>query len=437
MSVLAIEGGSPVLSDSWPSWPYFDEEMVQVTSEILRSGKVNYWTGDIYTLEDGTKVRGENGLFEYEFAKYHSVPYAIALGNGTLALELALYSFGVGVGDEVITTSRTFIASASAAVMRGAKPIFADIDEASQNLCFETIKALVTPATKAVIAVHLAGWACEMDELQLFLDDKEKEFGHKIYLIEDCAQCLGGEYKGKKLGSIGDAGCFSFCQDKIITTGGEGGMLVLKDPDVYRKAWSFKDHGKDFDKYNKVLAHPLVDEEISREPSFYSSIGTNWRMTEIQAAIGRVALSKLDSWNIKRRRQYAQMLNEGLQGIEGIKLTIPPEYIFHSYYKYYCFLDLDKMKPKWTRDRVIEAISAEGVVCQYGSTWGIASEQAWSNVDVITGECWDLRKLSHFKNDEKLGSSALMFQVHPTLEIVHIEATVKAVRKVMQDVIKG
>ena len=411
--------------------------MIDATAKVLQSGKVNYWTGDTHILEDGTKVRGENGLFEYEFAQYHKAKHAIALSNGTVALELALQMFNIGNGDEVITTSRTFIASASACWMRGAKPVFADIDSISQNITAETIQPLITEKTKAVIAVHLGGWACELDEIKKLLTTKEKEFGHRIYLIEDCAQCLGGEYKGKKLGTIGDAGCFSFCQDKIITTGGEGGMLITNDDEAYKRAWAFKDHGKDFDKYNQNLDHPLVDQSKAHSSSYYSSLGTNWRMTEMQAAIGRIALRQLDNWNLARRKKFAQILNEGLKSIAGLKIVLSPKHINHAYYKYYAFLELNKLKEDWNRNRIIEAISAEGVVCQFGSTWAIGKEDAWQEVLMPNGEILNLQLEKDLPNDLLVGSSALMFQVHPTLEIEHIEATVKAVKKVMKAAVKN
>ena len=361
---------------TWAPWPWFDKEMIEATAKVLQSGKVNYWTGEVNTLEDGTKVRGENGLFEYEFAQYHNSKHAIAVANGTLALELALQMFNIGTGDEVITTSRTFIASASACVMRGAIPRFADIDVESQNITAETIASLINKKTRAIITVHLGGWACELDEIQELLDQKSAEYGHKIYLIEDCAQCLGGEYKGQKLGSIGDAGCFSFCQDKIITTGGEGGMLITNNDQAYLKAWSFKDHGKNFDKYSTPLNHHLINQNNQKTSSYYTSLGTNWRLTEMQAAIGRIALRNLNSWNLKHRMQYAKMLDEGFSKIKGLQVINAPNYIKHPYYKYYVLIKLDKLKSDWNRDRIMQAINAEGVVCQYGSTWGIGKEDA-------------------------------------------------------------
>lgn len=417
-------------SSKWPQWPYIDNDMIKASSDVLHSGKVNYWTGDTHILPDGTKVRGETGLFEYEFSSYHDIPYSISLANGTLALELALKCFGIGLGDEVITTNRTFIASASAVVMAGALPVFADIDRMSQNISAKTIEPLITAKTKAIICVHLAGWSCEMDEIKTLLEKKSNEFGEKIILIEDCAQSLGGEYRGRKLGTIGDAGCFSFCQDKIITTGGEGGMLILKDEEAYKSAWSYKDHGKNFDKYNSALNHPLVNDATSKK-SYYTSLGTNWRMTEFQAAIGRVALKKLDSWNLFNRKRFAKFLDVELSCVKGLKVLLPPPHISHAYYKYYVYLELELFNDNWGRERVINELNNKGVPCFYGSTWNISAEDAWENVELNKNELENLKSSKPFSNDSYVGNRALMFQVHPNLELLHMKKVVETLKMVL------
>ena len=427
MTIAALTNNKLSLT---PEWPHFDEDEIQAVTKVLRSGKVNYWTGEIHSLDDGTKVRGENGLFEYEFAKYIGTNYAITLANGSLALELALHSLEIGHGDEVIVSNRTFIASASACVMRGAVPVFADIDQDSQNISLNSIKAALTPKTRAIICVHLAGWACEMDEIMEFAEQ------HNLKVIEDCAQCVGGKYKNKMLGSIGHMAAFSFCQDKIMTTGGEGGMLTCNDPELYKRAWTYKDHGKDFNKYNRNLQHPLVNNLEADNKSYYSSLGTNWRMTEMQAAIGRIQLKKLPEW-IKLRRKYANMLNCAFKDINGLRTVIPPDHIFHAYYKYYVFIETDKLSSGWDRDRIINAINAEGVVCQFGSTWAIGLEDGWENGKcTITGNRYNYRLKQHFPNDYAVGSTILMFQVHPTLNIEDIDDIVMAVRKIVKQAIK-
>lgn len=425
MDKLAIHGGSAVRTAPWQAWPHFAEDEISAVSDVLRSGKVNYWTGETHTLADGTMVRGENGLFEYEFSCFIGMKYAVTLANGTLALELALHTLGIGNGDKVIVTSRTFIASASACVMRGAIPVFADVDPESQNISMDSIRKLYTPDCKAIICVHLAGWACDMDPVMEFAAE------HDMKVIEDCAQCVGGKYKDRMLGSIGHAAAFSFCQDKIMSTGGEGGMLLTNDPEAYKRAWTYKDHGKDFSMYNNSLKHPLAAADNDKATA-YSSLGSNWRMTEMQAAIGRKQLAKLTGW-IATRRAHAQQLDAGLGGINGLKVVTPPSEIFHAYYKYYAFLELNKLAPNWTRELVIDAICAEGVVCQFGSAWGIGLENGWKDFHcTISGRSYDLQLKENLPYDFMLGTTSLMFQVHPTLDKQAIADTVAAVRKVMR-----
>jgi dTDP-4-amino-4,6-dideoxygalactose transaminase len=399
---LAIDGGSPVRTQPFAPWPYFAPDEISAATRVLESGRVNYWTGD------------EGRAFEKELASYCGSRHAIALANGSLALELALYALGVGPGDEVITTSRTFIASASCAVMRGATPILADVDPVSQNITAETIVPKITSSTKAIIAVHLAGWPCDMDSINALARQ------HGIKVIEDCAQALGATYKGRPVGSLGDIGAFSFCQDKIITTGGEGGLLTTDDESAWSKAWAFKDHGKSWDAvYNRE--HP---------PGFrwlHESFGTNWRMTEMQSAIGRMQLQKLSRW-IAERRKNARILNERFAKIEGLRLTIPPREIGHAYYKYYAFLEPSKVKPEWTRDRIQEAINAEGVPCFAGSCSEIYLEKAFVNSGLHDGHRLPVAR--------ELGETSLMFLVHPTLSESEIHDTAAAVEKVLERAVK-
>ena len=241
-----------------------------------------------------------------------------------MALELALYALGIGPGDEVITTSRTFIASASCIVMRGATPVIAEVDPVSQNITADTIRPLITPRTKAIIAVHLAAWPCDMEPIMALARE------HALKVIEDCAQCHGAAYKGRPVGSLGHIAAFSFCQDKIMTTGGEGGMLVTDDTSLWEKAWAFKDHGKSYDAvYNRQ--HP---------PGFrwlHETFGTNMRLTEMQSAIGRIQLRRLPDW-VATRRRNAAILTKAFAKITALRVTVPPEDVFHSYYKYYAFL---------------------------------------------------------------------------------------------------
>lgn len=394
---LAIDGGEPIRATPFAPWPYFGQDEIDAVQGVLKSGKVNYWTGQ------------EGRLFEKEFADFTGCSHAIALANGTVALELALYALGIGPGDEVIVPSRTFIASASCAVMRGAIPVIADIDPISQNVTAETIREKLTPRTKAIIVVHLAGWPCDMDPIM----DMARVHGLKV--IEDCAQAHGAVYKGRMVGAIGDAAAFSFCQDKIMTTGGEGGMLTLRDADLWHKAWSFKDHGKSYEAmYNR--------KESSGYNWVHESFGTNWRMTEMQSAIGRIQLRKLAGW-LESRRRHAAILTECFSNIHGLRLTIPPVGVSHSYYKYYVFIQPEAMKDGWDRDRVMKSIAAEGVPCFGGSCSEIYLEKAFSET---------VRPEKRLMVARELGETSLMFLAHPTLSSEDMGDVCRAVSKVMQ-----
>ena len=338
---LAIDGSCPVRSTPFAPWPHYPQDEITAVTKCLRSGKVNYWTG----------LEGRE--FEKEFSSYAGCSHAIATSNGTSALELALYALRVGPGDEVITTCRTFIASASCIVMRGATPVVADVDPVSQNITTDTIRPCITPQTKAIICVHLAGWPCDMDPIM------ELARKHNLRVIEDCAQCHGATYKGRQVGSLGDVAAFSFCQDKIMTTGGEGGMLATNDEELWLRAWEFKDHGKSFEAVY-TRQHP---------PGFrwlHESFGTNMRLTEIQSAIGRMQLAKLPKW-IRIRQRHAAILTECFSSIPALFVTSPPQEIGHAYYKYYTFVRSEALKPGWDRDRILNAVVAEGIPCFSGS----------------------------------------------------------------------
>jgi dTDP-4-amino-4,6-dideoxygalactose transaminase len=384
---------------SGASWPVFELDEIAAVLKVLESGKVNYWTGI------------ECREFEREYAEYLGVKHVIALHNGTVALELALYAFGIGSGDEVITTPRTFIASASAAVMRGAIPIMAEVDPNSQNITAESIRKVITPRTKAIIAVHLAGWPCDMDSIMQLAKE------HNLIVIEDCAQAHGAYYKDKPVGSIGHAGAFSFCQDKIMTTGGEGGLLALNNSEVWAKAWAFKDHGKSFDAvYNRE--HP---------PGFrwlHESFGTNWRMLEIQAVIGRIQLRKLPSW-IEQRRKNAILLTQEFSRISALRLTIPPNSIEHAYYKYYAFIRPKRLKPGWSRDRIMNEIVGQGIPCFSGSCSEIYLEKAFINAG--------LGPQRRLPVAQFLGETSLMFLLHPTLQESDMQQVARVVATVFDD----
>ncbi|MCB1661718.1 MAG: DegT/DnrJ/EryC1/StrS aminotransferase family protein [Pseudomonadales bacterium] len=385
-----------MLNTPFSPWPSFTQEEALAVQEVLLSNKVNYWTGN--------KCRE----FEREFAVFADCQYAVALMNGTVALDLAFKALEVGVGDEVIVTSRTFLASVSSIVNAGAVPVFADIDRDSQNITAETIQQVMTPKTKAIVAVHLAGWPCEMDAIMELAND------HGLLVVEDCAQAHGAQYKGRSVGSIGHVGCWSFCQDKIMSTGGEGGMVTTNDKELWSKMWSYKDHGKSWEAvYEKK--HP---------PGFrwvHDSFGTNWRMTEMQAAIGRIQLKRMPGW-FSARKTNAARLAETCAKFNCVRVPLAPDYIDHANYKYYVFVSSAELAEGWSRDRIIEEINACGVPCMQGSCSEVYLEKAFDNTD--------FRPSSRLQVAKELGETSLMFMVHPTLTEANMATTCLAIEKV-------
>lgn len=379
-------------------WPEFDEEQIEAVGQVLRSGKVNYWTGE------------QGRMFEQEYADYVGCRYGIAVANGTAALELALYALDIGVNDEVITTCRTFVATVSAIVLSGARPVFSDVDQESQNITLEGIKKAITPKTKAIIVVHLAGWPCEMNEIMSFAEQK----GLKV--IEDCAQAHGASFSGHQVGSLGHIGAFSFCQDKIMTTGGEGGMVTTNNRDLWSKMWAYKDHGKSWDSVYE-RQHP---------PGFrwlHDSIGTNWRMTEMQAVLGRVQLKRLTEW-VESRRFNAKLIWETAKKCIALRVPDVPQNIGHSAYKCYVFVRPEKLLPDWNRDRIMDEINLLGTPCFSGSCSEVYLEKAFDGSDCRPAQSLPVAK--------ELGETALMFLVHPTLTKDEINQTCRVINHVMK-----
>ena len=378
-------------------WPSFTQEEANRVSEILLSNKVNYWTGQ------------EGREFEKEFAHFADSKYAIAVSNGTTALDLALNALDIGSGDEVIVTSRTFIASISSIVNAGATPVFADVDRDTQNISPETIEPVITNKTKAIICVHLAGWPCEMDGI---LELAKK---HNLKIIEDCAQAHGARYKGKSVGSFGDISSWSFCQDKIMTTGGEGGMVTTNDKELWSKMWSFKDHGKSYDAiYNRE--HP---------PGFrwvHESFGTNWRLTEMQSAIGRIQLKRMPEWT-KIRGQHAAKLVHVCREFDCIRVPKIPDYILHANYKFYVFVEPEKLKDGWSRDKILEELNVLGIPAMQGSCSEVYLEKAFD------GKSY--KPKTSLPNAKQLGDTSLMFQVHPSITSEQMEAVAECLRNVL------
>ncbi|OEF25937.1 DegT/DnrJ/EryC1/StrS family aminotransferase [Vibrio rumoiensis] len=386
-----------MLNTPFSPWPSFTQEEADAVSSVLLSNKVNYWTGQ------------ECREFEKEFAAWSDSDYAIAVGNGTLALDLALKALNVGEGDEVIVTPRTFLASVSSVVTAGATPVFADVDLNSQNIEASTIEAVITPKTKAVIVVHLAGMPADMDPIMALAEK------HGFYVIEDCAQAHGAKYKGRSVGSIGHVGAWSFCQDKIMTTGGEGGMVTTNDKTLWSAMWSYKDHGKSFDAiYNKQ--HP---------PGFrwlHESFGTNWRMTEMQGVIGRIQLTRMSEWTAVRQA-YAKRIDDVVADLPLVRrVNVMPE-VEHAEYKHYLFVKPEQLKEGWNRDRIVDEIVKQGVPAFQGSCSEVYNEKAFEG----TG----FKPERALPNAKQLGETSLMFLVHPTLTEAEIELTVSVIRTVL------
>lgn len=385
-----------MLNTSFSPWPSFSQQEADAVHRVLLSNKVNYWTGQ------------ECRQFEQEFAAWTGTKHAIALANGTVALDLALKVLGIGVGDEVIVTSRTFLASASSIVTAGATPVFADVDLNSQNISAETIAAVLTPRTKAIICVHLAGWMCDMDPIMDLASQ------HGLAVIEDCAQAHGAYYKGRAAGSIGHVGAWSFCQDKIMTTGGEGGMVTTNDPDLWAKMWSYKDHGKNWDTvYNKQ--HPAGFRWL------HESFGTNWRMIEMQGVIGRIQLQHMPNWQAQRQSN-AEAILAACATSPIFRVPRSDAHYIHAYYRAYAFIQPEQLADGWTRDRVMAEINALGVPCYSGSCSEVYLEKAFDD----TG--W--RPVTRLPNAKNLGENSLMFLVHPTLTAEEVAKTVTAIRTV-------
>ncbi|RLL47442.1 DegT/DnrJ/EryC1/StrS aminotransferase family protein [Acinetobacter cumulans] len=386
-----------MLNSAFEPWPSFTQAEADAVSKVLLSNKVNYWTGH------------ECREFEKEFAQFAGTKHAVAVANGTVALDLALKALGIGAGDDVIVTSRTFLASASSIVTAGANPIFADVELDSQNISRRSIEAVITPNTKAIICVHLAGWMCDMDPIMQLAEEKG------IFVIEDCAQAHGAMYKGKSAGSIGHIGAWSFCQDKIMTTGGEGGMVTTNDEGLWKTMWSYKDHGKNFDSvYNKQ--HP---------PGFrwlHDSFGTNWRMMEMQAVIGRLQLKQMSEWTAKRNANMAR-IQAVFESSPYFTVAKPSNDYVHAAYKCYVQVNVDALPEGWSRDRIMAEISSQAVPCFSGSCSEVYLEKAFD------GTAW--RPKQSLPQAKQLGESSLMFLVHPTLSDASMQKTVDAITQVI------
>ncbi|HUH59180.1 MAG TPA: DegT/DnrJ/EryC1/StrS aminotransferase family protein [Candidimonas sp.] len=387
-----------MLNTSFSPWPSYTQEEADAVRDVILSNKVNYWTGQ------------ECRMFEKEFAAWTGCDHAVALGNGTLALDVALKALAIGPGDEVIVTPRSFLASVSCIVNCGAIPVFAEVDRNSQNITADTIRAVLTSRTRAVICVHLAGWPCDMDPIMSLAAE------HGLWVVEDCAQAHGATYKGRSVGSIGHIGAWSFCQDKIISTIGEGGMATTNDYALWSQMWSLKDHGKS---WNAVYerTHPAGFRWL------HESFGSNWRMMEAQAVVGRIQLRRMREWHAARL-EAAQRIWSTAAKLAGLRVPALPPTISHAAYKCYVFVESDSLKPDWDRDRILEEINARGVPCYTGSCPEVYLEHAFD------GTNW--RPRQRLPVAQELGETALMFLVHPTLTDDELARTCDVLAQVMR-----
>ena len=398
-AVLAIDGGTPVRSAPMPMWPAPGDAEVAAVEGVVRSGRINYWTGE------------EGRSLEREYAELTGHAHALGVANGTLALELGLRALCVGPGDEVVVPARTFIATAGAVVATGATPVVCDIDSDAGLMTAETVERVLSPRTRAVIPVHVGGWPVDMSPLLDLARDR------RILVLEDCAQAHGATYRGRPVGALGHAAAFSFCQDKIVPAG-EGGLLLLDDDEAFERAWSYRDHGKSRQKSLTAAQSPgsayqwLVDD-----------FGTNWRLDELSAALGRAGLRLLPEWHAARTLNAAR-LAQALARVPGLRVPLPPSEVEHAFYRLYALVELDALAPGWDRDRIVSAVIAEGTPVQYGTCAEIYREEAFRRAGLAPAERLPGAAAFH--------ESSLAFFIHPTLGEADIDDTAAAIAKVME-----
>ena len=374
-------------------WPKYSSEEINAVVNVLTNGRGNYWSGN------------EGKLFEKEFSQWSGAKYSISVSNGTIALEAALKSLDIGLKDEVIVTSRTYVASASAISLIGATPVFVDVDLDSQNIDIESIKAAITKRTKAIICVHLAGWPCDMNALM------EISEAHNIFVIEDCSQAHGAKYNNKSVGTFGHVGTWSFCHDKIMSTGGEGGMITTSSKNILKKILSYRDHGRDFDiKLNNNNKFQWIR----------GSIGTNARLTEMQSAIGRIQLQSVDSWVETRRKNLDKIWN-AVRNIKGFRVPVVPINVYHAAYKCYVFVQPKLLKPECDRDWIVEELNKRNVESFTGSCPEVYLEKAFPPTT------------ARMKNSKELGDTSIMFKVDQTVDDRDFDKIIETLHEVMKN----
>ena len=391
------------------SYPYFNQNTQRRVQKVLKSGRVNYWTGN------------ECKDFEKEFSNYHKVKHSLTVSNGSVALEISLQALNLKKRDSVIVTPRSFIMSASCVLNLGLKPIFADVDD-NGNMSIEGIKKVYNKSVKAIIVVHLNGLVCDLDPILNFVKKK------KLFLIEDCSQAHGAVYKGKKVGSFGHISTWSFCQDKIMSTGGEGGMISTNNTKLWLKLWSLKDHGKNYKSvFNK--------KHNNQFKWLHDDLGSNYRMTEMQAVIGREQLKSLDK-QIKRRNLIANLYLNGLKDYY-LKFDIlkKPRFkyqtyhlkknskknnqYFHAFYRLNLFINRNKINQK----KLIEQLNKSKINCGVGSCPEIYREKIFKKL-----KFYPKKRLS---NAKLLGETSLMFQINPYKSSTKVKLEINTIKKIL------
>ena len=335
---LAIDGGPKSVTNELVGWPNFDKKTIKAVKDVLKSGKVNYWTGP-------------KGMeFEKAYAAWQGSKYAISASSGTAALHIALSALGIGPGDEVIVPSYTFIASSFSIVQAGAIPRFADVNINDHCISIESAEKLVNKRTKAIMPVHLYGNVCDMDKVLAFAKRQN------LFVIEDNAEAAGALYKGRKTGTIGHIAACSFCQNKIFTTGGEGGMVTTDNEELAWQARSFRDHGYDVKQRLGLL------ELEQKLPYIHNMVGWNYRMTEMQSAIGLAELERIDTWNLPRRRRNAHIIIDSIKDLPKVIFApLDTEERRNGWYVLAFSLDIENMN--CDINQFVTAGSAEGAPC--------------------------------------------------------------------------
>lgn len=373
-------------------WPIHSEDEIDAVADVLRSGRTNYWTGE------------HGQAFEREWVEYTGAQHALTVTNGTTALELALHGIGTMITDgdessvltynrelrirrrdaEVIVPCRTFMATASAVVTSGMNPVLADINSVTLNVTAETLEARRTPRTVAVIVVHYAGLPCDMPAIMEWANK------HSIIVIEDCAHAHGARINGKHVGTFGAVGCFSFCVGKIISTGGEGGMVICNDDAIHARMAARRDHGR---------FQMVGNRDMTQFTYEVQEFGTNLRLTEMQSAIGRLQLKKLDGWNAKRNHIATIYRN----AINGPGIRHPARADGRVWYLYNMQV--------FDRDRqdLLRRLNERGIPARIGGCPNLLMEPVFGGVGAPCPEA------------DAVGERTLSLPVYPTMTLSDVE----------------